>query len=270
MIDFEKLIDEVRMLRNKGLSYSEIARMLEANGIKVSRVTVMRWCKGLHDPRNRLNLVRLEPSPELAYIIGVIFGDGSVSFRKSGRSYNYRIRLKVVDKEFAEEFYECLRSIGLKPSFRLERDRTRCDRWCVEANGKLLYEFLKQPKEKLFDVARQFPTEFLRGFFDSEGCVYWNERRKRLLITASNYDLELLQFVQKLLASLNIHSKIYLQAYEGKSVRIRDEYYEYKQDFYRLDIYRLSAVAEFAKSVGFTIPRKAEKLRDKLRFLGSF
>ncbi len=268
MIDLEKLIDDVRILRKRGLSYSEIARKLQADGVNVSRVTVMRWCKGLHDPRNRLNSVKLEPSPELAYVIGVMFGDGSVSFRKSGRSYKYRIRLKVVDREFAEEFKRCLEALGLKPSIRLERDRSRCDRWCVEVNSKILYEFLSQPKEKLFEVVEKFPAEFLRGFFDSEGCVYWHERRKRLMITAGNYDLELLQFVQRILASLNIHSKIYLQAYEGKSVRIRNEYYEYKQNFYRLEIYRRSALAEFAKNVRLSILRKAEKLKNGLRHLG--
>jgi len=266
MIGLCDLINEARILRRRGLSYAEIAKRLEAKGVKVSRVTVMRWCKGLHNPLNRMNAVRLDPSPELAYVIGVIFGDGSVSFKRKG--YKYRIRLKVVDKEFAEEFKRCLEALGLKPSIRLERDRTRCDRWCVEANSKILYEFLSQPKKKLFEIARLFPTEFLKGFFDSEGCVYWNECKKKLLITAGNYDLELLQFVQKLLASLSIHSKIYLQAYKGKSIRIRNEYYEYKQDFYRLDIYRRSAVTEFAKNVGFTISRKAKKLKDKLKYLG--
>lgn len=177
MIDLKNLIAEIKELRERGLSYSEIARTLESKGVKVSRVTVMRWCKGLHDPFNRMNSVRLEPSPELAYIIGVTFGDGSTSFRKSGRSYKYRVRLKVVDREFAEEFKRCLEVIGLKPSLRFERNRARCDRWCVEANSKMLYEFLKQPKEKLFEVAEKFPAEFLRGFFDSEDCVSWNEKK---------------------------------------------------------------------------------------------
>ena len=117
MFDLEKLVDDVRTLREKGLSYSKIAKILQAKGIKVSKVTVMRWCKGLHDPRNRLNSVKLDPSPELAYVIGVIFGDGSVSFKK--RDYKYRIRLKVVDREFAEEFKRCLEALGLKPSLRL-------------------------------------------------------------------------------------------------------------------------------------------------------
>jgi len=261
-------IEDVRRLKAKGLSYSKIVQELRSKGVKVSKATVIRWCKGLHDPFNRMNRVKLEPSPELSYVIGAFFGDASVNLDNAGKGYKYRIRLKVVDKEFAEEFKRCLEAIGLKPSLRLERDKNRCDRWCVTAFSKSLYLFLKQPKEKLFDVAKEYPIEFLRGFFDSEGCVTWDKKRKKLSVRACNYDLELLYFVQKLLASLNIHSKIYLQAYEGKSVKIRDGYYEYKQDFFRLDIYRRYAVAEFTRKVGFTISRKSEKLKSCLDFLG--
>jgi intein-encoded DNA endonuclease-like protein len=55
--------------------------------------------------------------------------------------------------------------------------------------------------------------------------------------------------------------------YEGKRVRIRNDYY--KRDFYRFNyrfnIYTRSALAEFAKKIGSAIPRKFEKLKDKLK-----
>ncbi len=267
MIDLKNLIDEVRELRDRGLSYSEIARTLESKGVKVSRVTVMRWCKGLHDPFNRMNSAKLEPSPELAYIVGVMFGDGSTSFRKSGRSYKYRIRLKVVDKEFAEEFKRCLEEVGLKPSLRFERNRARCDRWCVEANSKILYEFLRQPKDKLFEVAEKYPAEFLRGFFDSEGSVCWNEKCKTLVIDASNCDEEILTFARNLLQSLDIHSKIYKTKRKGQKVKIRDRVYSYSSDMYSLRIHRRRDVARFAKTVGFTIKRKMQTLTYALTIL---
>jgi len=260
-----KAIEEARALRQKGLSYSEIARILRAKGVKVSRVTVMRWCKGLHDPRNRLNSVKLDPSPELAYVIGVIFGDGSVSFKK--RDYKYRIRLKVVDREFAEEFKRCLEALGLKPSLRLERDRTRCDRWCVEANSRILYEFLTQPKERLFEVAKEYPAEFLRGFFDSEGTVYINPKDPRIArVRASNYDLELLEFMKALLLDLGIYSTIYITKKKGDRSNIRGKIYRYRKDFYTIDISRKDSVKKFAINVGFTIKRKQNELETFLKF----
>jgi intein-encoded DNA endonuclease-like protein len=51
--------------------------------------------------------------------------------------------------------------------------------------------------------------------------------------------------------------------YEGKRVRIRNDYY--KRDFYRFNIYRRSALAEFAKKIDSAIPREFEKLKDKLK-----
>ena len=41
-----------------------------------------------------------EPSPELAYVIGVEQGDGSIN----RKGYNRRIRLHSVDPEFVKEF----------------------------------------------------------------------------------------------------------------------------------------------------------------------
>ncbi len=265
MIGLCDLINEARILRRRGLSYAEIAKRLEAKGVKVSRVTVMRWCKGLHNPLNRMNAVRLDPSPELAYVIGVIFGDGSVSFKRKG--YKYRIRLKVIDREFAEEFKRCLEALGLKPSIRLERDRTRCDRWCVEANSKILYEFLRQPKEKLFEVVRKHSVEFLRGFFDSEGTVGLCEKYRSLYIGAANYDIEVLKFARNLLKQLRIHSKIYKMKRKGDLSKIRGKIYRYKSDLFILVIRRRADVKRFIETVGFSIQRKMTKAKKALEVL---
>ncbi len=99
-------------------------------------------------------------------------------------------------------------------------NNARCDRWCVEANSKMLYDFLKQTKEKLFEVAEKFPVEFLRGFFDSEGCVSWNEKSKTLVIDVSNYDKDVLR---DLLGSFGIHPKIYNYNSDPYSLRITAE-----------------------------------------------
>ena len=262
-----KVIEFVKELRNRGLSYYKIVEELESKGIKVSRATVMRWCNGSHNPFNRMNLVKLSPSPELSYIVGVFFGDGSVYLDNAGGGYKYKVRLKVVDREFAEEFKRSLESIGLKPSLRFERNKTRTDRWCVEAYSKSLYTFLKQPKEKLFEIAREYPKEFLRGFFDSEGSVGWCERHRVLFIDASNYDKDVLNFSRDMLESLGIHSKIYKTKRKGSIVQIRGQKFQYNSDLYSLRISRRADVAKFAKIVGFTIKRKMDTLVNALSTL---
>lgn len=170
-----ELLEYVKELRSTGLSYSKIAkRIAEERGVKVSKTTVLRWCKGKHNPFGKIKVVNLKPSPPLAYIVGVYFGDGSISLN----DYKYRIRLKVVDKEFAEAFAEALREIGTNPQFYEESDGRR-KRFVAEATSKSLYKFLEKPKEELFEVAKAYPREFLKGFFDSEGYVYLDPKLRK-------------------------------------------------------------------------------------------
>jgi len=258
-----EIMEYVRELRNNGLSYSEISKAIaEDKGVKISKATVIRWCKGMHNPFNKIKRLNLSTSSELAYIIGVYFGDASLSERSNSI---YRIRLKVVDKEFAEAFRNALVSIGLNPKLGIENDKNRGSRWYVEANSKSLYMFLNQPKEKLFEVAKEYPREFLRGFFDSEGYVFVDRHNpRRAYVSVSNYDRDILEFCQELLDELDIHSKIYLSRGEGTPVRIRGKLYHYTRDFYELRIYRRKSIVKFALEVSFTIQRKRKKLQ---RFL---
>ncbi|RLF90670.1 DNA endonuclease, partial [Thermococci archaeon] len=256
--EVEKIREEVRRLRKKGLSYSKITKILkEKKGVKISKATVMRWCKGESDPLRKVRRINFE-SPSLAYVVGVHLGDGSVSLDDR---YRYRIRLKVVDREFAEAFAEALKDIGLRPSLYWENDSSRVGRWVVEAVSKELYMFLTGSREKLFEVARRWPVEFLRGFFDSEGSVYVDKKNPRIgRITIGNSDLEVLELCKELLEKLGISSNIYLVKRVGDISYIRGKEYRYTKDFYILAIGRIASRKKFAKFVGSTIPKKREKL----------
>ncbi|WP_227805374.1 LAGLIDADG family homing endonuclease [Pyrococcus kukulkanii] len=256
--EVEKVREEVRRLRKEGLSYSKITEIIkEEYGVGISKATVMRWCKGESDPLRKVRRINFE-SPSLAYVVGVHLGDGSVSLDDR---YRYRIRLKVVDREFAGAFAEALKDIGLRPSLYWENDSSRVGRWVVEAVSKELYMFLSGPREKLFEVAGRWPVEFLRGFFDSEGSVSISKKNPRKAsITADNYDKDVLKLCRDLLEGMGIHSTVYLARKKGTKVVIRGQEYEYTSDLYRISIHRRSSVARFAELIGFTILRKQEKL----------
>jgi len=258
--EIEALMLYIKMLRKHNLSYSQIVQRVKAEkDVKISKATVIRWCKGTHSPFNRIKRLNLEHSPALSYIIGVYFGDGSITLDKN---YKYKIKLKVADREFAEAFRDALKSIGANPILGFEKNITRSSRWYVEATSKDLFMFLKQPKEKLFKVAKEYPREFLRGFFDSEAYVFVDRYNpRRAYVSASNYDKKVLEFCQELLDELDIHSKIYLSREKGTPVRIRGKFYRYTQNFYELRIYRRKSVAKFTLDIGFTIQRKQEKLQ---------
>nr|WP_240910668.1 LAGLIDADG family homing endonuclease [Thermococcus sp. MV11] len=232
--------------------------MAEFN-VSVSKATVLRWCKGTHNTFNKTKRVNLEPSPELAYIVGAYLGDASVS--ETG-NYQYRIRLKVMDRDFAQNFERALKAMGANPRTGFERNRGRANRWWVEVTNKELFMFLKGPKDRLFEVARAYPKEFLRGFFDSEGSVYVDTKDPRkAAVVADNYDRDILEFCKGQLEILGIHSTIYLAKKKGTKVLIRGQEYQYNNDLYRISIHRRASVARFAEEIGFSISRKQEKLR---------
>ncbi|ASJ14201.1 LAGLIDADG family homing endonuclease [Thermococcus radiotolerans] len=263
--EVERIQERALQLRESGMSYLKITQELaEEFNVSVSKATVLRWCKGTHNTFNKTKRVNLEPSPELAYIVGAYLGDASVS----ERNYQYRIRLKVIDRDFAQNFEKALRAIGANPRAGFEHNRSRANRWWVEVTNKELFMFLKGPKEKLFEVARAYPKEFLRGFFDSEGTVIFSKKSKMLYVSASNYDTEVLRLCQDLLDGLKIHSKIYLHQKKGTPVNIRGKIYHYSNDLYEIRIHRRDSVLKYLQNIGFSISRKQAKLENGLRELG--
>ena len=264
--EIEVIQKRVEELRQGGLSYRGISeRIAREFDVKVSKATVLRWCRGTNNTFNKTKRVDLDASPELAYIVGAYFGDASAT---EGSNYRYKVKLKVVDREFAEAFARALRGIGLNPRMGFENDRTRTGRWYVEVTSKGLFRFLTGPREGLFEVAKAYPREFLRGFFDSEGTVVFNRKSRALHVSASNYDLEVLTLCKELLKKLDIDSRIYLHRRKGTPVNIRGKMYRYNSDLYRVVVQRRRSVLNFYREVGFSIPRKQLKLEEALDLLG--
>lgn len=189
------------------------------HGVKLSKTLVSYWGRGKRNPYNGTPLPSmdlLQPSKELAYVIGVVAGDGYVWRRPRPRkSYHHMfIGLKVKDREFADEFSRCLAIVLNRPPPKLRRTDTR---FIVQLKCKVLYELLKKPLD--IDKIRKFvehddgcKAAFLRGFFDSEGCV-----PKDGSLSVYNSDLGLLRYVKTLMKSLNIEATgPHLQAKRGK------------------------------------------------------
>jgi intein-encoded DNA endonuclease-like protein len=88
---------------------------------------------------------------------------------------NHVIGLGAKDKEFVEEFGRRLGSVlrrePIRPSFREDAGR-----YIAEAASKTLYELLRKPVDlkrikKYIEHCKKCTTAFLRGLFDSEGCI---------------------------------------------------------------------------------------------------
>jgi len=268
-----KLFDEVRRLRGLGLSYREIIDEIERMySVTLYPNDVYRWTKGINNPYiNRRHYIPtldyLTPSEELAYVIGVIAGDG-YAIQKNRKKYNdFVMGVKVKDWEFAEMFAKCIGKILGRdpPKPRPVKDGV----FVVEVSSRTLYELLKKPIDT--DRIRQYIEHcircicaFLRGFFDSEGSIGSIDRNGEIRVY--NSDKSLLEYIKELLHRLGIKTtgpKLYSKA--GTPLKNPTTGKTY---FTRKHCYYLYVPAEsrmmFYELVGFTIKRKQQRLEEYL------
>ncbi len=197
---------------------------------------------------------------EIGYLLGVICGDGYLTEYHGKPKWNkstnhYRTALEVKDKTFAEEFKEVLqkhtenkvqfhkreRIKKLNFKFAQARDRPRFLRtWRCRVNDKVLYLKLKGMKQNVKSSLASMSNEnkrlFLRGFYQSEGCL----THARHTINLTNPNLELLQLIAEILKEFKV---------EISGIYKHPEAPGYS-DIWRLGIYRQAEIAKFLDLVG--------------------
>ena len=255
-----KLYIRTKALRELGLTYSQIIEALRAEyKVVPSKGQISDWLRGVHGPFGSANRFFAEPTPELAYVIGVKLGDGSLN----RKGYNRRIRLQSVDLDFVLEFDRCLSMVlGTRrhtPWFDTKRREIH-----VEASSVLLHDFLDKDWENLkpwIEHCSACVSMFLRGFFDSEGSV-----DKGGNVTCTNSDFGLLQFVRGLLWNyFRIETTgPRLQTRAGTMISNRGRAYVRKSDVYLIYI-RVKSLLSFNRAVGFTIQRKQTRVQKKVQ-----
>lgn len=269
-----RLYEEVRELRRKGLGYRRIRKNIkELYGVTLNNAVISHWCRGIHTPYNGARIPtidHLEPSPELAYVIGVVAGDGWV-VKISTRSGGYRIGVKAKDREFIEEFARCLgKVLGREPPKPITVEGGKLE---VRVQSKTLYQLLQKPFDigmirPLAEYSEDCIRSFLRGFFDSEGSVDKNKGE----ICCYNTDIRLLEYVQKLLRALGIETTgPRIKARKGSIYKICYKIWE-RTTVKRKDVYCIEVRAKdrlkFYRLVGFTIKRKQQNLEEHLKKRG--
>jgi intein-encoded DNA endonuclease-like protein len=266
-----KLYEEVKKLCRNGLTYKEILEeMLRRFGVRLSKSNVSYWIRGIHSPYNGRHIPSiefLEPSMELAYVIGAKLGDGYATRRRRIiKGYNdVTIGLKVKDRDFAEEFGRCLEKVLRRRPIKL-RYRNDVGKYVVEIYSQTLYELLKKPVDlerlkKYIEHCERCTAAFLRGFADSEGYV-----NKRGYIYISNTDYELLEYVRDLLQRLGIETigPRPTSSRQGTIARFCNGNYKRRKDTYYIYI-KTDSNMNFHKNIGFTIRRKQRRLENYVK-----
>lgn len=195
-------------------------------------------------------------TPEKAYILGVLAGDGFLVYCQEGKQYRmYKVALETIDEEFANEFLKCLYlTYGITPVKRkiIEKRPRRKDRYHVALHCKaacedlLKYDSFGTRRWNVPETVKTAPlnvkTSYLRGFFDSEGGV---SVKGRVIYVAS-------------VCAQGLHDISMLLTDFGITARIKQPF---GKNFCLLKICDRSSISLFAKHVGFTINRKNEALR---------
>jgi len=265
-----KIYERAKGMRRQGFTYKKISNTLSKRyHIKIPKDTIYHWISDRNRPDGVFNKFIPKPSPELSYVIGVFLGDGYLKIEP--KNYRYVIRLKVKDKEFAEEFSRTLAKILHKDKPYLiwkENDYTRGNRsrYTALAGSKLLFNFLSKPLDGLLFYVKPFYAEFLRGLFDSDGFTAISATKNfNVKLGLVNTDLRLLKYVKKILEyKFNIHSSIISTKQKGKIKIIWNKSYIAKKEVYCLTIHKFSDVIKFIGKIKFSIKRKQEKMLDAI------
>lgn len=109
-------------------------------------------------------------TPESAWLFGWALGDGTYT-----NGYNLRFNLARVDKEALFKFRGVLDSEHPVKDYETWNKRTQkhCPMSVVQLNSKELVSDLRELSYT--DIPLEYFSHFLRGFFEAEGCIYWQK-----------------------------------------------------------------------------------------------
>ena len=225
---------EISLLRRNypHMTINELANKL---GRSYSSVASKIFELGLRKPWRLNTWEYKEMNKELAYVLGVYFGDGSIRFDTRTRTYHFRLEVK--DLDFALATKKALEKLGLRTSLR----KTRRGLYLVICCSKSFTQWLRGIKvEELPKLIqnKEDKISFIRGFFDSDGSLEKNGKGGKY-IKMFNKNKELLQVIKRMLEELGFHP------------RLRKERY-----LYVLGIYRNEEICRFVEIIGSSIPRK--------------
>jgi len=216
-------------------------------GIKAGRIKI----KKNEVPKN------LKLNKDLSYILGVLAGDGYMSYSNQRKAYH--IGLSAVDKEFVEEFKKTLFNffkIKSSNEFRKSRKKKWNAQYITRLCSKEACDFInsigqfKKENWKIPEIIKNsdsnIKSAFLRGFFDSEGEI----DKKSWRVGATSMNLEGLKQIGKLLEGMGMRYTI---------INVKDNRPNTHQK-YRLRIHDKKSIKLFNESIGFTIKRKQKVL----------
>ncbi len=244
-IDEFEILEELRNLIERSFTIPKISKILNVPYNTTLRV-VKKYFKNEYYRSVKIKPHKLTSkeklmTPELSYVIGVMFGDGYFAERS--------IRLGVIDRDFCDYFAENIKKWLNKKTSLLESIKRKRRYFICVLYSKDVRDFLFSivregylPKQIISSQNEQILCSFIKGFSDSEGSV-----SEKYRIRLSNKNKNLLLEIKKILIKLGFNDD-HLHIYSDRN------------DVYNLSITSLPNIRQFNEKIGFTIERKRIKL----------
>lgn len=142
---------------------------------------------------------------DLGYVLGVIFGDGSMGKVKDGKYFRYLVQLEVKKYDFAKAFADSLsRVLKRKPLTIWPNPKKKT--YYVSVSRKMFYHWFKSLNlRKLLLENREVAIGFIHGFFDSEGTMYHKREQAKFDCT----DKHLMELNSNVLRQLGIKNTLH-------------------------------------------------------------
>lgn len=154
------IYDEVLQLfrRRQFRNVAALRRVIqERHKVKISYYTIHKWVRGIHDPRNRFNILT-GIDANLCYIVGATLSDGHCFAHPRNRAYR-AIILSVKDYGFALAF-----ATAAKRLFRKQGNYTVSytqERYHVKVTSVMLYDLISAGIDALRSVVERYPASFI-------------------------------------------------------------------------------------------------------------
>ncbi|HIH42499.1 TPA: hypothetical protein HA246_02535 [Candidatus Woesearchaeota archaeon] len=212
-------------------------------------------------------------SQELAYLCGIIVGDGSIYQRQDKKD----CVLKIVGnpKDEQELYHEVIgpyfnKTFGFMPNIRLQDTNTTYG-FVVVSKGLLIFltektGLIKGKKDQrlgipeIFKDNREFLVPFIRGLFDTDGCMCFKKRYRKEpyypVISLSSSSEKLIKEVVKELKEMGF------KVVESYNRQIFDP--RFKKGFNiisRLDLNGFQNLQLWIEKINFSSPKHLNKIK---------
>lgn len=206
----------------------------------------------------KTNRPNLAMSPSLAYIVGVLKGDGCIlSFPKRAEAI---IRLAIKDYGFAKSFSDALADIGLKSSLiPLGHYKGSTVPWRVDAysqefvrwyQGLDLRELVSQLR-----FNKKHALQFFKGFYESEGNLWGAPKKYYHCCSVSNTNKLLLELICSLMNGFGYDFR-FSNCSKTKPRILNGRLVLFRKPVYRLVLHKKTQVKELLETIKPSISRK--------------